>query len=430
MARRRSRKKKALSPVAGRGGWVRVHESYPGAWQAGVEVKRDSVLAYHADFSCRTLIAGDIASLSLRLVEKDQHGIWSEAKQQPAILRKPNHFQNRIQFFESWFLSKIQSGNTYVLKHREGGKVVRLYVLDPSLVIPHVADDGSVFYQLTTDNLAGLPKQVMVPAREIIHDRYNTFFHPLIGMSPIFAGGLAATQGLMIQNDSASFFKHGARPSGILTAPANISDADITRLSEEWNTKFGGENSGKVAVLGSNLTFNPMKEKAVDSQLIDQLKWSAAVVCSVYHVPQWKIGIGEVPKHASTSVQAANVEYYGTALRSLIEAAEACLDDGLGYDGATIGTEFDVRDLLRMDTATQYDVLNKMKGIATLNETRREGNFVPVEGGDTIYLQQQDHSLAAIAARDAALIAGDPEPEPDMTAQTNAALVEIFKGLR
>jgi hypothetical protein len=62
-------------------------------------------------------------------------------------------------------------------------------------------------------------------------------------------------------------------------------------------------------------------------------------------------------------------------------------------------------------------------------------NLGPVDGGDTIYLQQQDHSLAAIAARDAQLIDAannppEPAPEPDMQAQANAALVEIFKGLR
>src|SRR5690606_19494999 len=109
---------------------------------------------------------------------------------------------NRIQFIESWVLSKLQRGNTYVLKQRnEKGHVVALFVLDPMLVTPLVADDGSVFYRLNTDKLAGLPAQITVPAREIIHDRFNTFFQPLIGLSPIFAGGLAAMHGLAIQND-------------------------------------------------------------------------------------------------------------------------------------------------------------------------------------------------------------------------------------
>ena len=46
---------------------------------------------------------------------------------------------------------------------------------------PFVSDDGSIFYELKADNLSGLEQQIMVPAREIIHDRFNCVFHPLVG---------------------------------------------------------------------------------------------------------------------------------------------------------------------------------------------------------------------------------------------------------
>src|SRR5690606_15139072 len=94
---------KAMSPVMqGRGGWYRIFEPFAGAWQQNVEVRYDSVLSNHADFACRTLIASDISKLRIKLVKKDENGIWEETTN-PAyspVLRKPNHFQNRIQFFE------------------------------------------------------------------------------------------------------------------------------------------------------------------------------------------------------------------------------------------------------------------------------------------------------------------------------------------
>lgn len=431
--RRRRSAKKMPSPPSPRG-WHTILESYPGAWQQGVEVKRDTVLANHAVFACQTLIAGDISKLRIRAVLKNQHGIWHEDSRQPDILRKPNHFQTRQQFFESWLLSKLSSGNSYILKQRDGsGNPAKFFVLNPDFVTPLISDDGSVFYEIQTDNLAGFPQTIVVPAREIIHDRFNTIFHPLVGLSPIYAGGLAAIQGLEIQNDSASFFRQGARPSGILTAPANISDEDVKRISSEWNSAFGGKNSGKVAVLGSNMKFEAMKAKAVDSQLIEQLKWTATVVASVYHVPGFKIGIADAPDFAK-SVETLNLQYYSDCLQTLIEAIEACFDDGLGYDGVTAGVEFDVDGLLRMDKASQIDVAQKLKGIADLNETRAYAGFDPKEHGDTVFLQQQDHSLAAIAARDSALIAAatnPPEPpKEDVSASMNAALVKILKGLR
>jgi HK97 family phage portal protein len=423
-------RQKALAPVQPNGsGWYRILESFSGAWQKNVEVNYDTVLSHHADFACRTLIASDIAKLRVKLVAKDAAGIWSETSN-PAyspVLRKPNHFQTRIQFFESWVLSKLQRGNTLILKQRDGrGVVVRLYVLDWSYVTPLVADDGSVFYELRADHLAGINERVVVPAREIIHDRFNCFFHPLIGLSPIFAGGLAATQGISIQNDSTRFFSNGAQPGGILTAPGAISDETAARLKEYWNTNFTGKNAGKVAVVGDGLQYAAMKAKSTDSQLIEQLKWTAEVVCSVYHVPPYKIGVGALPSY--NNVQALNVEYYAQCLQSLIEAIELCLDEGLGT-GENLGSEFDTDNLLRMDSVTQMDVLEKSKSVLTLDERRAKLDRKAVTGGNTIYLQQQDHSIEAISARDKLLIEqanSPPAPEPAPEEPEDDDTVERF----
>lgn len=396
-----------------RGGWwPLVKESFAGAWQQNIEVKQESVLAFHAVFACQTLIASDIAKLRIKLVAQDVDEIWTEVKN-PAyspVLRKPNRFQTRIQFLENWVLSKLQRGNTYALKERDGrGVVTRLYVLDPTLVTPLVSDDGSVFYELLADRLSSVTERVIVPAREIIHDRFNCFFHPLVGLSPIFANGLASMQGLTIQNSSTLFFQNGSQPGGILTAPGHIEQDTADRLKVYWDANFTGRNRGKVAVLGDGLKFEAMAVKATDAQLIEQLKWSAEVVCSTYHVPPYKIGVGQQPSY--NNVQALNVEYYSQCLQVLIESIELCLDEGLGT-GEMLGTELDLDGLLRMDAATQVDVVSKMKGILTLDEQRKRLNAGPKAGGDTIYLQQQDHSLAAIAARDAQLIAEANNPPP------------------
>ena len=438
-------RQKALSPVTARGGWLPiVRESFTGAWQRNIEIKRDLVLSHHAVFACQTLIASDIAKLRIRLVQRDKNGIWSEVPNTNfRAIVKPNRYQTRLQFYESWVLSKLQSGNAYILKERgaTGDGIVGLHVLDPSRVTPLVADNGEVFYSLSADQLAGLPQDLIIPARDIIHDRFNCLFHPLVGLSPIFASGLAAMQGLAIQNDSTMFFQNGAQPGGILTAPGAIADETAARLKEYWDTNFSGANAGKVAVVGDGLKYEAMRAKAVDSQVIEQLRWSAEVVCGVYHVPAFMVGVGAEPNY--NNVQNLTLRYYSQCLQRLIEDIEALLDEGLGLNGdagtgQSLGTEFDLDDLLRMDTVTQFDVVQKAKGTATLNEARRRVNLGPVDGGDTIYLQQQDHSLAAIAARDEQLIDGvnnppaaEPPPANDNLAdQANAALVEIYKGLR
>ncbi|MFC6197825.1 phage portal protein [Ponticaulis profundi] len=399
-------KAKALRPISTNGGgWTPlVSESYAGAWQKNVEVRQDQVLAFHAVFACMTLISRDIAKLRVKLVQQDASGIWSEVKN-PAyspVLRKPNSYQTRIQFWENWMLSKLSSGNTYALKVRDNrGVVVELHVLDPYRVKPLLTEDGAVYYEIQPDNLSASQTQIVVPAREIIHDRFNCLFHPLVGISPIYANGLAATQGLNIQNNSASFFGNQSMPGGILTAPGEIADETAGRLKEYWETNYSGRNAGKIAVMGDGLKFERLAITAHDAQMVDQLKWTAEVVCSTFHVPPYKIGVGQMP--TNNNVQSLNLEYYAQCLQSLIEDAELCLDEGLSMAEGT-GTEFDLDGLLRMDSQAQMETLEKARSVMTLDERRRKLELKPVTGGDTIYLQMQDHSIEAIAARDKLLI--------------------------
>jgi len=433
-------REKALSSVdPGKGGWFRILEPWAGAWQGGVTVDFNSVLANHAVFACQTLIASDIAKLRVKLVSRGSDNVWQEttsAAYSP-VLRKPNHYQTRIQFFESWLLSKLQTGNTVLLKQRDNrGVVVRLYALDWARVKPMIADNGDVFYELNTDNMAGIAtlagvnKRVLVPAREVIHDRFNCLFHPLVGVSPIFAAGLSATHGLSIQEQATKFFQNGARPGGILTAPDAIKDETAARLKKHWEENFSGANAGKVAVLGDGLKYEALTAKSNDSQLIEQLKWTAEQVCGVYHVPAFMVGVGQEPNY--NNVQNLTLRYYSQCLQVLMESIEVCLDEGLGL-GENIGTEFDLDGLLRMDSTAQMEVLKTAvgSGVMTPNEARNKLDLTPQEGGDVIYLQQQQFSLAALAKRDAKddpfakeAPAALPAPDPAESDKHLAAAIE------
>lgn len=418
-----TRAKKAapqLSPVGSRGWSPIVREGYPGAWQRNDEWSVDTVLAYHAVYACITLIANDIGKLPQRLVALSSDGIWSETPS-PAfspVLRRPNRFQNHIQFKQWWITSKLIRGNAYGLKVRDNrGVVVAIYVLDPSRVQVLVATDGSIYYQLQSDNLSGLPDgKLAVPASEIIHDRMNCLFHPLVGVSPLYAAGTAANIGLHIQSNSSSFFGNSSQPGGILTAPAAISDETAARLKEYWNDNFTGDNAGKVAVVGDGLKFEQLRMTAVDSQLIEQLKWTADVVCSCFHVPPFKIGIGTMPTFQNG--QLANQGYYDSCLQILIEEYEACMDEGLGLEkpveGRQLGVELDLDVLLRMDSATQADVLVKevSGSLRKINEGRKKLNLAPVEGGDVIWSQQQNWPISELAKRPAESLAPAPPAPP------------------
>lgn len=411
-------KQKYLSMVDNRGGfWPMIREPFAGAWQQGEEWKADDVSAFHAVYSCVTIIASDIAKMPLRLLKQSADGIYIKGnfKNINTVLKKPNHYQNHIQFKQWWITSKLFRGNTYVLKVRgQNNLVEKLYILDPLLVTVLVAPNGDVYYQLNTDHLSGLDQAtITVPASEIIHDRMNCLFHPLVGVSPLYASGLAASQGLKIQNDSSRFFTNGARPSGILSAPGSISDDTANRLKTYWAENYTGNNSGKVAVLGDNLTFQTMRMTSVDAQLIEQLRITAEIVCSTFHVPAYKAIGGQVPPN--NNIEALTTEYYSQCLQILIEDMELCLDEGLNVPEG-FKTQLDLDVLFRMDSSTLVKTLAEgVKGsIFTPNGARQRLNLAPITGGDTIYMQQQNYSLDALSKRDS-------QPDPFATHTSSPA---------
>lgn len=432
-------RKSVLSPIDIRSGWSNIiREPGTGAWQRNQEISVDTVTAQHAVYACITLVSNDFGKLRPRLTDRTDDGVRVEVEN-PAyspVLRKPNRYQNYIQFKEWWVTSKLMRGNTYALKQRDSrGIVTALYILDPDRVQPLVASDGGIYYALGQDNLTGLQEaSVTVPASEIIHDRMNCLFHPLVGMSPLFASGLAAQQGLNIQNDATTFFQNGSRPGGILTAPGNISDETAKRLKEYFDTEFAGSNRGKVAVLGDDLKFQALRMTSAEAQMIEQLGWTAQVVCSTFHVPTFKVQLGTLP--AGMKVSDINLLYYTDCLQSLIEQFELCMDEGLGL-AQRYETNLDVEGLMRMDPTMQAEILSKYVGGAIMapNEARQRVNLGKVSGGDSIYMQVQNYSLEALARRDSqanppSTINPQPAPPPAPVADPAQQVRDLFDMLQ
>ncbi|HMJ83670.1 MAG TPA: phage portal protein [Vicinamibacterales bacterium] len=396
----------AAAPVAGRGGWwpVTVREPYTGAWQQNVEIRADTALSNPVVFRCVSLISTDVAKLRLRLVQIDDDGIWTEATS-PAfspVLRVPNRYQTIQLFLERWMLSKLLWGNTYVLKERDDRNVVTaLYVLDPAKVTVMVAPDGSVYYKLNIDDLAGIPQEeIGVPAREIIHDRWNCVFHPLVGVSPLYGCGAAALQGQQIESASTAFFSSGGRPSGMLAPPAGAASVDsetVKRLSDAWHAL----GPGRTAILSDHLQYTEVGSSAVDAQLTDQYGMTVKTIAGCFGVPISMVDSSQQPPYANS--EASTLQYHSQCLQTHLTGIETALDAGLELP-TPYGTEFDLDDLLWMDTTTRtkaaHDAISA--GAMTPNEARfKYFGLPPVEGGDTCLVQQQYYSLAALAARDA-----------------------------
>jgi len=428
----------ALAPVSGgRGWWPVVREPFTGAWQQNQEIVVADVLAYGPVFACVTLIAQSIAKLSCRLVRQEGDGIWT-ATSNPAfspVLRKPNRYQTWQKFVEQWITSKLIWGNAYVLKERDArGVVVGLYVLNPQRVRPLEAPDGAVYYALDTQTLAGIQNSTVVPASEIIHDPMVCLYHPLCGVSPIYACGTAAMQGLAIQKSSTALFASNAQPPGVLTVPGPISQADADAVQTQWHTR----QAGYIAILPSGMKYDPLAMNAVDAELIKQLEWTGEDVARCFHTPAFMIEIGTTPPYGNYAPLLQL--FYSNALQPLTTSFEASYEEGVGLllpiNGTQYGVEFDVDDLLWMDHETRAKVAGDsiQHGALSPNEARRDYfGKGPMAGGETAYLQEQNWPLALLAQRELPTrppTPPTPVPPPDVAPVKSLPPIDLGEAAR
>lgn len=410
----RARLASMLTPAGG--SWYPVvREPYTGAWQNNESLTIDSPLSNPSLFGAVSRISQDIAKIAPPLLlERDRAGFWTEttnAAYSP-VLRQPNAYQTPQQFIEMWVLSKLLWGNTYVLKRRdERGVVNELHVLDPARVKVLVAPDGSVYYELQSHELAELPaasEPVVIPARELIHDRWNCLYHPLCGISPLTAIASAIAQAKAISDNSTTFFSKGARPSGVLIAPTKLDPLSAARLK----TDAANFKSGEILIAELGMKYESVSTSAVDAQVIEQLGWTEEKICEVLGLPISILNSSKQPPYANA--EASQLQYKSQTLEPHLVSIATCLTVGLDLP-SYLTIEFDDSLLIWMDTMSRVQAAQVaiQAGALSPNEARDEWfGLGPVPGGDTPYLQQQNWPLSTLAMRDPPTVPATPSPTP------------------
>lgn len=406
------------------------HEPFTGAWQKNVSnagAKDPSILAYSGVYACVTIISQDIAKLALRVMLLAADGVTEKVhKKSPydRVLRKPNDYQTTVDFIQLLVACRLIRGNAYILKEMdERGVPKALHLLHPDRVqvlLEPVSKE--VYYQYTPYNndMADMSKfgneqgTVVIPSRFIIHDRINCLWHPLIGTSPLFAAAVTAMTGARILMNSESLFANMARPAGILTAPAEISDVTAERLKRDFEANYSKGNIGKTAVLGDGLDWKAMVMTSTDAQLIEQLKWTIEDVARAFRVPMYLLA--DLAKMTYKNNEQASQAYFSGCLQYHIESMERRFTDDFGMDDDVEYVSFNVRAMFRMDMHERFSAYKEgiAAGILAPNEARAWEQLGPARGGEEPRMQMQYVPLSTpIADPNAKPPAPPPAPAPD-----------------
>lgn len=380
--------------LMGATGGAIIREPFTGAWQRNISeaaAMGPNVYANSAVFTCTNIISSDISILPVQVLRVNPaDGIREEHRFHPAwlLMQQPNSYQTTLQFIQQYLTSKLTNGNTYVLLLRDARTVINeMHVLNPSRVQPLTADDGSIFYKIGKDVLAGV-EEITVPARDMLHDRAMTLWHPLVGMSPLFAAGMSAMMAGRMQMASEQFFANMARSSGVLIAPGKIDPVVARKLQTEWEANYSGHGLGRTAVLSNGLDYKPMTISAADSEMVSQLRWTIEDIARVYRVPQYMVG--EMSKATYRNSEQMSRDYFRQCLAYHIRAFEQCFTKAFGM---APGTEvvFDLSDMFRMEADVRFanHQISLNSGFKSINEVRWDEDMPPVPGGDEPRVQMQ-----------------------------------------
>ena len=386
-----------------------VHEPFAGAWQRNMELRATSADENFAFFSCITLIANDIGKMNIVVKEKTPQGYYKIAESPQYdylanLLNYPNRYQTSQDFLMEIANSVNHTGDAYVYKSGSNPlKPDALYILNANSCQAEVLNDGTVTYRAAADKYAGIYEDTIIPSEHIIHILINPLFDPLCGISPLFAAALNVHQAIAMGKTSFEFYQNSARPSGLLIAPTHIDNETAKSIKERFVEATSKKNAGNVVVLGDQMDYKPMTITSAEQQLIEQLKFNTEAICACFHIPVWKILGGNT---TFTNIEAQSQTYYNDALFPLVKQIEEKLNRGLGIDPRKAWIELDKSAILQMDSATRFkNHSDAIKGgWMTPNEARLDEDLKPLNGGDTVYMQQQNYSLEALAKRDA----GDP----------------------
>ena len=412
-----------------------IRESYPGAWQQNATPVplAPPLLSFSAVYGCVNIISSDIGKLPINLWRKLDSGGRKIADDHPiyAVLQNPNPYQTHVDFFAYFLVSLLLAGNAYALLTRDGrGVVKRMDILNPYFVRPLVAETGDVYYQISRSNSLSLvadfqPQEghYVVPASEVIHHRMMCVDHPLIGVTPLYAAAMSAAMGVKAVSSAAEFFANMARPSGVLSAPGKVSKELADRLREEWEANYGPGKSGKTAMLGDGLKWEAIALSAVDSQLLDLLKFGVADVARVYRVPSFLLG--ELDKVTYRNSETLMRTYYSGCLQYHLEALEARLTQAFAL-ATDVELEFDIDAILRAEIDVRYAAYEKgiQSGFLTINEVRATEGWPKVDGGDEPMMQVQYAPLSTLDGTQLQPPAPTaPPPEPPKPPPTNEEAV-------
>ena len=352
------------------------------AFGSAVSVGSDNALTFTAVWAAIRLLSESVSSLPLGVYSKtDGDKIIAENNPVYSLLKiRPNNYQSKITFLEKVMMDLLTEGNSYVRIERNRGAI-------PTALLPLNADDvnikfidGVLFYE-TGSNI--------YDASDVLHFKTITK-DGIIGLSPIDQCKNSIGWGMAVEEFGNTFFKNGAKLSGVLQTDRALSETAIGRLKNSFNNVYAqltGANS--TVVLEEGLTFKPISISAEQAQFLASRTFSIEEVARIFNIPPHMLK--DLSKSSFNNIEMQSQEFVTYTLMPYLTRIEQEMNLKL-FRTNEIGktfVEFNVNGLLRGNVKDRSEFYRTMLNIGamSINEIRNKENMNKIADGDKHFMQ-------------------------------------------
>jgi HK97 family phage portal protein len=347
---------------------------------SGITVTPATALRQPAVWAAVRVLSEDVAKLPL-IVYRHLPGGGKERARDHALYTVLHDIANPEMTSYRWRQTMMGHlltwGNCYSEKVYDRAGRLQLWPIKPERIDIYYDRQGRRAYRYR--NPDGTTKDL----------RPDTVFHVagfgydgLRGYSPITMARETIAEGTAAQTFATSWWRRGARPSGIIEVPREWPEKTKQDFKDAWkNANEGAGNAGKTAMLPSGAKYTPLTVSLEDAQFLETRKHNVTDIARWFRLPPHKLGDLE---HATFSnIEHQSIEYVRDSLDPWLVNWEQELRLQLMPDDGDYFAEF-LRDaLLRGDTLAraQANQIRLRNGTLTPDEWRAQENQNPYPDG-------------------------------------------------
>ncbi len=352
---------------------------------SSVAINSSTALTFAAVWSAVKLLSESVSTLPISVYKKDINGDKVEDTSNPLyniIKYKPNNYQSSITFFEKIMMDLCLNGNSYIyIERNNAGRPIQLKCLDYNRV-KVIQKDNYLFYSTSQTGDT-------YDADDVLHFKLITQ-DGILGLSPISQCKNALGWNASLEEFGNTFFKNGAKLSGLLSTERSLSEEAISRLKNSFNNSYAQlSGSNQTAVLEEGLKFAPVSISPDQAQFLSSRTFSISEIARIFNIPPHMLK--DLSKSSFNNIEMQSQEFVTYTLQPYLARIEQEMNLKL-FRYSELGkqfVEFNVMGLLRgnVKDRSEYYKTAINNGWMTINEVRRKENMNGIQEGNEHYMQ-------------------------------------------